>query len=595
MSEPPSPATGEYRVADLEVFYAGTDLALVHSRDTGAAGFYRPEIVELLTGLRDFRGIDDHLRNCLRDRPELPAGVLHRELVNLCRAGFLVPRDQPSAGGPVTEAQPITTVGFPTRDRVELLGRAVTGYTENCSTYGRRPAFVVLDDSAEQATRDRYRTMLAELAERCRVEIGYAGLPEKSAFVTALAETGGVPPAVARYACLGERRADIPTVGANRNCLLLHTVGERIFSADDDTVCQLALPPEQGEQLALRSAGNPLQTWYFTGRDEAFESLPATEQDLLGAHERYLGRSPAEVLAGVGARASWELAEPALLRRLRSRPGRILLTSNGTVGDCGWDNPNFQLFAEGSSFSRLTQSAAGYRQLRGSRELAQAVTQPTITAHPDPRFAMCIGLDNTELLAPFPPTGRAEEVSFGAILARCFRDGYGAHLPLLARHDPAGERQFSNESMFAINFGSWLPACIGQFDPGASTDPPDRLRGLGNYLADLGRLPAQEFDSYVRDIVWQSMSALISGLTERLTGADSVPDFWAADARRFIATARRQALAPVAELCAAVGGRSGLQRSLVQFGELLTWWPRLVAAAATLRASGIRLAGSVAS
>ncbi|HEU5271729.1 MAG TPA: hypothetical protein VFU36_17520, partial [Jatrophihabitans sp.] len=158
------------------------------------------------------------------------------------------------------------------------------------------------------------------------------------------------------------------------------------------------------------------------------------------------------------------------------------------------------------------------------------------------------------------------------------------------RHDPDGERRFTDQPPFRISFGSWLPTCIERFDPGTSTDPAGRLAALGNYLGQLGSWPAEQFDEFVRFTMWESMSALIAGLTDRLHGAEPVPDYWAADARRFIATARRQALAPVADLYAGVAGRSGLQRSLVRFGELLYWWPRIVAAAAELRTAGRRLA-----
>ncbi len=588
------PAAAEYRAADLAVFYAGADLSLVHSRDSGAAAFYRAGTVDLLTSLRDFRTLDGHLRDYLAGRPGTPVNAVRRELVQLNRAGFLVSREEILAGVPAEPAgQPISTVGFPTCGRPELLRRAVTSYADNCARHGRTPSFAVLDDSPEPMA-ERCRSMLTELGPTLDLEIRYAGPAEKADFARELAEAGGVPVEVVRYACLGERRPGVPTVGANRNSLLLHAVGERLFSADDDTVCRLAAAPERDRQVLLTDAGSQLDSWFFGDRDEAFGFLDYAEPDLLGLHEEFLGRAPAAVLASAGGLADFTDTSPALLRRLRSRPGRILVTGNGTVGDCGWDNPDFALFAEGASFNRLTRSAEHFGRARASRELAQAVRQPVITGSPDPRLAMCIGLDNTELLAPFPPDGRAEEVAFGAILACCFRDGYGAHLPWLAQHDPIGERRFSDEPPFVIGFGSWLPACIGRFDPGSVRDPAGRLRGLGEFLEGLGRWPAEQFDDFARMILWESMSALVEALTARLDGAEPVPDFWAADARRFIAAARRQALAPVAGLYSHEGGRSGLQRSLVRFGELLCWWPRLVAAAAELRSAGRRLARPVA-
>ncbi|HEU5269121.1 MAG TPA: hypothetical protein VFU36_04290, partial [Jatrophihabitans sp.] len=440
--EPDPPPAAEYRVADLELFPAGDGLSLVYSRDTGAAAFYRPETVELLSSLTDFRTLDDHLRHSL---PEgMPAGAAHRDLLQLSRAGFLVRRDQPPAGADIPEPAPISTVGLPTRDRLQSLRRAVTSYAENCLAHGREVRFVVTDDSPEPGGAQRCRAMLADLAGRLGIAVSHAGRAERARFAAELAEAGGIPAEVARYACLGET-PDEPadgapaaetgpaetTVGANRNSLLLHTVGERLFSADDDTVCQLAAAPGQDGRVRLSTGGDPLDTWFYPDRATAFAALEPINQDLLGLHEQFLGRPPAAVLvaaagaaeasaagtaeASAGGSAWADRLPPPLLRRLRTRPGRILLTGNGTVGDCGWDNPHFALFSRGESFGRLTSSAAEYRRARASRELAQAVRQPTITEWPQPRLAMCIGLDNTGLLAPFPPTGRGEEVAFGAI------------------------------------------------------------------------------------------------------------------------------------------------------------------------------------
>jgi hypothetical protein len=89
-------AEEQYRVAELEIVRAGADLALVYARDTGAAGFYRADVVDLLVSCRQFRTLDQHAQAYSGADPGTSAPPsLQRELHRLLRAGFLVGR----AGG----------------------------------------------------------------------------------------------------------------------------------------------------------------------------------------------------------------------------------------------------------------------------------------------------------------------------------------------------------------------------------------------------------------------------------------------------------------------------------------------------------------
>jgi hypothetical protein len=586
-SQPPRPATGQCRVADLEILRAGGDLALVYARDSGAAGFYRADVVDLLVSCRHFRTLDEHARAYAgAEAAGARQAPLLRELHRLLRAGLLISRDElrlpvtPHAGS----LPPISAVGFPTCDRVDVLRRAVSGYARNCSRAGREVEYVIVDDSVDPGARERYLSMLAELESSQGIGIRYAGVADKAAFAAKLVSAGGIPEDVVRFGCLGDRGVGV-TIGANRNALMLDTVGQRIISVDDDTVCKLAVPPGQLDGLDLDSGGNPLQLWFFASRQASFGAVDYVEEDLLALHERYLGQPLAPLLAA--GSPSYELADPALLRRVHAAPGRIRVTTNGTVGDCGWDNPDFFLFQQGATLARLNRSQGDYELARSSRDMIQSAVRTTISGRPDPKFAICLGLDNTELLPPFPPVGRAEEVGFGAMLSACFGNAYAAHLPWLVQHDPVGRRQFSAADPFAINLGSWLPSCLSRFDAGLTRSPAERLRRLGGFLIDLAQLPAAEFDEFVRLGVWDSMSALIGGLEEQLDGP--VPDYWARDVQRYIVQIRRSASAPVGELYAGLGGRDALQRLLERFGQLLIWWPAILDAARGLAAAGERL------
>lgn len=578
-----------YRVADLEVFPAGDGLSLVYARDSEAAAFFRADTIGLLAGCRDFGTIDEHVRDYLAmTGSRAPAPAVRRDLLGLCAQGFLVSAAEfaSAADGGRAAEPPISTIVIPTRDRVTLARRAIVGYAGNCAYYGRSADIVVADDSADPAVRAQYRAMLGLLSRDLGIAISYAGREEKLAFASLLASAGEIPEEVVRFGCLPDPGAAV-TIGANRNVLLLHTVGDRVFSADDDTVCRPAIPPGHRDGIAVDSGGNPLDLWFFPDRQTAFAAARYAEADILGCHGQYLGAAPATMLAAAG-QVCLERGAPELFRRLLARESRIGVTANGVVGDCGWDNPDFHLFQDEATFARLVGSAEGFRVARKTREMIQAVTRTTITAQADPRFAMCIGLDNTGLLPPFLPAGRAEEVAFGAILTTCFSHVYAAHLPILVQHDPTAVKRFPAGEMFMIRTGAWLRSCVGQFDPGLAPEPYTRLCRLGEFLTDLGQLPDRGFDEFARRLAWASMSGLITTLEDRLAGPEPPPAYWAREARQFIARARRSALTPADEWYAEVGGRAALRRLLRQFGQLLIWWPAIVKTARELRAAGHR-------
>ena len=90
------------------------------------------------------------------------------------------------------------------------------------------------------------------------------------------------------------------------------------------------------------------------------------------------------------------------------------------------------------------------------------------------------------------------------------------------------------------------------------------------------------------------MSSLISELEDRLQNReDSLPAFWRQDARALVARARESALVPVADLYTLRGGTEALQHLLVQFGQMLEYWPVMLEVARHLRAEGYRLAQSL--
>src|SRR5262249_40511707 len=152
------------------------------------------------------------------------------------------------------------------------------------------------------------------------------------------------------WALFGDRRCHVST-GANRNSLLLDTIGALVFSADDDTRCVTAQAPDCHEAIAFSSAYDPTNFWFFADRRAAFDAVTGSDVDLLRCHERFLGRTLAD----------FDVAfDPA---------SRVTLTLAGLVGDSGMGSPGYYLSLAGGSRARLLPSESAYRSALRSREV----------------------------------------------------------------------------------------------------------------------------------------------------------------------------------------------------------------------------------
>lgn len=558
-----------WRAADVVRASAGGGLVILYSRDAGTTRLVRSEVAGLLDGVSEFRTLDDHARALAGPRTGR-VETIRRELERLAHDGFLA--TPPDASRAMARTPPpIGTLVVPTCGRVTTLERTLRSYLGNAADAGRRLTVVVADDASDAPIRAACQRMLRGLTRTYGVETFYAGPDDKHAFAMHLAAEADVEPQVAMFACLGHRTGGLITAGANRNVLLLHSAGDPLLTSDDDVVCRPApAPGSKGAALAVTSMGGPLRVTTHTDRRSALAAIPEQAGvDFLALHERWLGRRP---LACVDVETRYDDASAATLRRLRDRPGRIAATLAGSVGDCGWDSPDFLLFAN---------AKAGTAR---SREMVQVAPVTTLTDRADPMFGWCVALDAREMLPPFTPMGRAEDVAFGVLLSSCFADHYAMHLPWAVLHAPTELKSFTAEPAFAVGFNGWLPSVLSELAPSAGT-PADRLAELGRRLKDLGHLRTGAFDDFVRLHLLRSLEARAEALE---AGIATAPTAWRKDAAAELTRMRESALASVERLYCQPGGRAALQTQLVAHGALLDAWAALWAGTRALRERGVR-------
>ena len=479
----------------------------------------------------------------------------------------------------------ISSVGLLTRNRRAYLERALASYIENSLHFGRTPKFLVFDDAEDSPS---ICQMVQHFRSIYETEISYIGKKVKKCFAADMIKEG-IPPDVIHYALFGTESCG-NTAGANRNALLLKTVGELCFSADDDTVCRISNIPNSQEGLSLAGGKDATLYNFALNRVSLLKSAPL-RQDILELHEKLLGKTLDHCLTDFANNKKVKIfhLNNSFYRRLKAG-GRIQVTFNGLVGHSGCNLPTYIHFLNDASLNRLGQMRLDFHKAVLSGEIQRGVNRLTIS---DASFCMAgfLGLDNRELLPPFVPVMRGQDGVFGTVMDQCFPRSFLGHLPWALLHAPEEKRTFSQDdlwnsaSMFRLN--DLIRVIIKSFQP-VGLDPARNLKQLGGYLTEWGKLSFSDFEYQLNTLICQNISRLIASLENRILTAIDAPKFWVECVRKFIRCLEYDMM-DLQIPTDLTNGRSSeeakqlAQRVILNYGRLLSWWPAIVEVARDLK------------
>ncbi len=486
----------------------------------------------------------------------------------------------------------ISSFVIPTANRPQMLRRSLLSYGRNSLDYSHTVRFVVLDSSSEPASARENKQMLQQLQTEIDLSIQYAGPDDKRRFADLIATEGSLPRDVLDYALFDGYGVGY-NHGANCNSILLQTIGELAFSADDDTLCQLTPSPEFQDTLQVRTGCDPLDYWYFASHEEAMAHNKNHRGDLLGAHNQYLGKDLRQ----------FDLDAEGKKTLAKAHRTRVLMTVNGILGDNGLASPFLTLLTGGASHHRLTGAVDKYRQYRMSRDYLRVTNRPTI-ADATHVMSTFFGLDHRDLVPPFMPLNRGADVFFARSLWK-LSQGMFVHLPWALVHDPGESRRcWPNEILRSASGTDTLDlfsACLEMFDDETgSGSTSDRVQALGDFFMDLGALDSQAFAARIRAQVIESKERLLAHIDRLLTQYPDAPAGWKDDLKRYCeilsASVKRSDywvpldlyhMGKIDEV------RAFSQTLISKYGQLLHWWPAIVHTAAELKAGGHTLASQL--
>lgn len=618
------PRVMKYRTFGITVTPHGTGKLLVHSQRSGTTRLLSRPQAHLLLACDAFWTLSDHAaRNWLIGKAldhaseadiEIsvhtgPITPLESHLHAFVDDGFLVSeadlREEirelgtPPADGE-DAANTITSLGIPTCDRPETLGRALASYVENATRCERALDVTVMDDSREADTQVLNQRAAQAVQRRYGVRIRYATREQRARFADELARYTGLSEDLLCFALLGDDRYG-KMYGGNRNALLLDAAGERMVQVDDDTVCRITPAPDIEAGLALTSTTDANELWFFENVEDALDAVAPVDVDFLGIHEQLLGKKLAACIAAVeaaGEDLDFTAMESRFFDHMHASDAKVAVSFAGIVGDAGAQY-RFRFLHGGDTFDRLVETEHAYRLGMTTRQMIKAARRPSIS---DGTFCMTtnIGVDHRTLLPPFVPVLRNEDGVFGCVLSTCFPGSFTGYVPYTVLHSPPEVRSLASEvhrqryKTYLVN-GLLMWIIMAFRDHPYCPDGARNLRSLGRYLQDLGALPQKGFAAFLRTVAWRAMHANVAYAERQLEERRGAPAYWVDDVEAYLEAALEAVVQPEFAIPSDLEGsateRLALFQELVaQFGTLLVHWPDIVEAAREMRGQGRRLA-----
>jgi len=493
----------------------------------------------------------------------------------------------------------IAQLCWPTANRPGVLEQSILSFLDNLRRYDRSLPIMVMDNSTIAELQKTTRAMLSSLAAVEGVNISYAGTEEKQRFIKILSDEisrEGIDPKHLQFAL----QADVPANGANRNAVLLATLGEIIAVHDDDIFCRCGRTEDFKAMLKLQHEDKDLKIRFFEKEEDINSDIIPDEIDLIGEYEKYAGGTCAGIVSQwlkTGSEIDWEHSSPRLIYNLTQEKGTVLAAAFGRFGDAGSTRYHALLNSRDIAVNFNTLSVHRYIYTLCSGMLM--CYSPCYSIYRGGMFTNDTSLDNRKLIPPFFPLFRNQDGLMGKVLYTCYPDDIFLRIPYSLFHRRDKRYSFDRGELrkFFLLVSDYISMLIMRFRPSGTTDPEARMISLGRYLDEIGQMPAKEFTHYLRAVITVEVGRYCKRLEEKLEEFNYSPKFWAEDVEAHLKEVRRSIAGEgffvpleLQDMQDPEAAQRRLQELISGFGKLLTVWPGIREAALRLSAHGVHIA-----
>ena len=413
----------------------------------------------------------------------------------------------------------ITTICIPTCNRPESLHNAIVGIIENLNKYNRNQRILIVDDSDNIDSANKSKEICSSFANSYSGNIECIDRRDREEMIGGLVEKSGLSEELIRFTVCGDKVSKT-TLGSVRNTFLLKTLGEKILITDDDVMYNFLSPIEKKNPFF--SVENPNKHWFLMDEEKPSSSnFISIETDFLSEHENVLGKNAFDIL-GKNTPDYIEQSE-------------IIDTYMGFYGDSPMEShipllllPEIQEQLKNISFDEYSAMKKRGRMIRTSPSLV--VYQGILC------ISMIMGIDNRELVPPFLPVARGNDLIFGATRWKAFPSKLSAYIPLLIGHERPNKeiRSVSYDSVREMTKTNRIITSFIEEIDDVDIDPYNNLNIIGNKFINIANEPIQIFQLLMETQCQKITRTSAEYIDNILQTTPGIPDFWVKDMEAII-------------------------------------------------------------
>ncbi len=519
----------------------------------------------------EFKTLEEHSRHLQNVIPEL-AGQdqdIGNVLNSVSQAGLML-----SAAAKARELRPVVRDDAAEAsgacycilscDRPEAVKRLLASMQQSHDFNGRNRYWLV-DDSRDADKQQANRQLCDIFQNEYDLPLEYFGMHEQREALEQMKQD--LPEHRQGLDFLLGRQPDesIPSYGRSRNWSLLLGAGGRLVLLDDDILYQRARPPQALADVMLTSA---VRSADFFSSDDAWRSLLDADRPdpCSGAFTQALGRRLPEALALF----TREVLPTEALRHLSPRDyhhfnndSRVKITACGSLGDPGTSGNQWLLQLDAESRKRLFVSESHYRQhlqhpnLWSGRKGAAFLNTFTL-------ISQATGLDASELLPPYFPIQRNEDLLFGEMLRYLYPHALQLDLPWALPHLPLERRDWTHEQLTRpspIGMLSFAARMLTQHqEQDLAKQAGVRMRSLASLFHGLADASDKDLVEAIAQASLQRYSLQIGHLNDILAESPDAPDYWRQDIQTYLVNLQQALFGLLPEGFALMAGAPQAQR-----------------------------------